>query len=158
MRKYALINNLVITEIIETEDDIHNYIVNNEAVIDIEDMSPQPSVGWIMNGNKLQIPSGISDRELFEIELNDKKCIFGYKLSKNAINRIGARNKILNKSGSQVITLLTQLLGVKSLLETGALGTARATCLQLKVLHTEYSDIFDNVISEINSFEQSNGL
>jgi hypothetical protein len=115
-------------------------------------------VGWVLNGNKLQIPQNLSSREEFEIDLNSRKAEFGSKLSKSAVDRIGARNKILNKSGSQVISLLTQLLGVKSLLETGALGTARYSCMQLRSLYGEYADIFDEVISQINIFESNFGL
>lgn len=159
MRKYALINNSVVTSIVDIEDvEYSQYISTNDMVIDIQDITPLPAIGWVMNGNKLEIPEGSSDREAFEEELNDRKCIFGTKLAKISVNKIGARNKILNKNGTQVITLLTQLLGVKSLMETGALGTARSSCIQLKAVYTEYADIFQYVIDEINLFEQANGL
>ncbi len=159
MRKHALINNSVVTSIVDIEDgEYSQYISTNDMVIDIQDITPLPAIGWVMNGNKLEIPEGSSDREAFEEELNDRKCIFGTKLAKISVNKIGARNKILNKNGTQVITLLTQLLGVKSLMETGALGTARSSCSQLKVVYTEYADIFQYVIDEINLFEQANGL
>jgi len=159
MRKYALVNNFVISEIIEIEEeDYNNYIKNNNLIIDITDLNPQPQVNWVLNGNKLEFPIGDSNREKLEIELASKKTEFGTTLAKHAINRIGARNKILNKTGTQVTTLLNQLLGVKLLLETGALGTARSSCSQLKLIYTEYSDIFDYVINEINSFEETFGL
>lgn len=159
MRKYALINDNVVTSIVDYDSDLLSEILsNNNSVIDITDMSTPPSVGWVLNGNKLEIPQNSSDRELFEINLNDKKVEFGISLARKAINRIGARNKILNKTGAQVTALLTQLLGIKSLLETGALGTARAACVQLKSIYTEYSDIFEIVIVDINNFEQNFGL
>lgn len=159
MRKYALVNNSMITKIAEIEEDGFSEIIkSNEMVIDITDDNPQPTVGWVLNGNKLEIPQNLSSREQFEIELNSRKAEFGSKLAKSAVDRIGARNKILNKTGTQVNTLINQLLGIKMLLDTGALGTARASCVQLKAVYTEYSDIFELVIQEINSFEQSNGL
>lgn len=159
MRKYALVNNSTVTKIVDVEEEeIADLVRLNESVIDITDESPQPTVGYVLNGNKLQIPQNLSSREEFEIQLNSRKAEFGSKLSKSAVDRIGARNKILNKSGPQVISLLTQLLGVKSLLETGALGTARYSCLQLRVAYSEYSDIFDEVISQINMFESNFGL
>lgn len=158
MRKYALVNNSTVTKIVEVEEEILDIIKLNEAVIDITDDVPQPTIGYVLNGNKLQIPQNLSSREEFEIELNSRKAEFGSKLSKSAVDRIGARNKILNKSGPQVISLLTQLLGVKSLLETGALGTARYSCTQLKSTYSEYADIFDEVISQINNFESNFGL
>lgn len=159
MRKHALINNSVVTSIVDIEDgEYAQYISYNDMVIDIQDISPLPAIGWVINGNKLEIPEGSSDREAFEEELNERKCVFGTKLARISVNKIGARNKILNKNGTQVIALLTQLLGVKSLMETGALGTARSSCVQLKTVYTEYADIFQYVIDEVNLFEQANGL
>ena len=159
MRKYALINNNVVTSVVDHDEDFVSDLSSvNESVIDITDSVPMPTPGFVLNGNKLEFPQGLSSREEFEINLNDKKTEFGIKISRWAINRIGARNKILNKSGTQVITLLTQLIGIKSLLETGALGTARSSCVQLKAYHTEYVDIFDHVIAQINDFETNFGL
>ena len=159
MKKYALINNAVVTQIVEIdEQDFHTYSRDNNMVIDITDASPVPQVGWVLNGNQLEFPIGISDREKMEIQLNKNKREFGTSLSNISIDRIGARNKILMKTGPQVTELLTHLMGVKALLETGALGTARYSCTQLKYVYTEYADIFDYVIGEINLFESSFGL
>ena len=159
MRKYALIKNSVVIQTVDIEDDdVPGVIAANEMVIDITDQNPLPAIGYILNGNVLEIPQNNSSREQFEIDLNSRKAEFGIKLAKVAIDRIGARNKILNKNGSQVISLLTQLIGVKSLLETGALGTARNSCIQLKSIFTEYVDIFDEVINQINLFETNFGL
>jgi hypothetical protein len=161
LKKYAIINNNVVTEIVEIDDetnDFHIYSSKNQLVIDIDSMSPQPVVGYVLNGNKLELPQGFTDREAYEEHLNDLKSTFGTMLSKKCINKIGARNKILNKNGAQVTALLNTLLGVRFLLEGGALGTARNSCVQLKSAYTEYSDIFDYVINEINIFEQNNSL
>ena len=158
-RKYALINNNVVTEVVTLEDsDIALYSKTNNLVIDIEDISPQPAINWVLNGNKLEFPQSNSDREKLEECLAQKKMDTGFELSNLAIVKIGARNKILNKSGAQVSALLTQLLSIKLLLETGALSTARDACNQLKVVYTEYTDIFDLVINRINDFERDNGL
>ncbi len=159
MRKYALVNNNIITDIKELEEsELSLYSKNNEMIIDIQDVTPQPLLRWVLNGNKFEIPRGISDREQFEIALASKKTDFGIKLARFCVDRIGARNKILNKDGTQVSALLNSLMPVKLLLETGALGTARFMCTQLKVIYTEYSDIFQYVVDEINFFESTNGL
>lgn len=159
MRKYALVNQNVITSIIETEEEnLSSYIKSNELVIDITDLSPQPLERWVLNGNIFEIPQGSTNREKFELELASRKTDFGIKLTRIAIDRIGARNKILNKTGEQVSILLNHMLPVKLLLETGALGTARYSCIQLKAVFTEYTDVFDFVINEINEFEQAFGL
>ena len=159
MQKYAIINNNVVTEVLDLNDDeCRTYAQNNQLVIDITDTLPQPVIGYVLNGNILQIPQGLGDREEYEYTLAVKKTDFGIKLARIAVDRIGARNKILNKTGEQVTALLNILIGVKMLLETGALGTARYSCIQLKVVYGEYSDIFDNVINQINIFENSNSL
>lgn len=159
MRKYALIKNSMVVQTVELEDcAVLEAVANNEMVIDITDQVPQPAVGYVLNGNKLEIPQNISSREQFEIDLNSRKAEFGTKISKSAVNRIGARNKILNKSGAQVTSLLVQLLNVKALLETGALGTARYACTQLREVYMEYADIFNEVINQINDFETNFGL
>jgi hypothetical protein len=159
MRKYALIINNIIVDIQTLDEEQYRDVIKScDLLLDIEDMNPQPMINWVLNGNTLEIPQGSSNREVFEEELNNKKSLFGYQLAKTAVNKIGARNKILNKNGSQVTALLTQLLGIKNLLETGALGTARYACLQLILIYTEYSDILQLVIDEINKFEKENGL
>ncbi len=159
MRRYALINDGVVVDTVNLEiEELEQIIKDYNSVIDIEDHIPQPNIGWVLVGNKLELPNSISDREKMEVDLNDKKSVFGRKLARDAVNRVGARNKILNKNGAQVTALLNQLLGVKMLLETGALGTARYSCTLLKQVHTEYADIFDLVIDEVNYFEANFGL
>lgn len=159
MRKYALVNNNIITDIKDLEEDeFRTLSKSNDMIVDIEDMSPQPLLRWVLNGNKFEIPNGNSDREKFEIELASKKTDFGIKLARHCVDRIGARNKILNKDGTQVSAILNSLMPVKLLLETGALGTARYSCTLLKVVYTEYSDIFQYIIDEVNAFELANGL
>lgn len=159
MRRYALINDGVVVSTVSLEvEELEEIIKDYNSVIDIEDCIPQPNVGWVLIGNTLELPNSSSDREKMEIDLNDRKSVFGKKLARDAVNRVGARNKILNKNGTQVTALLNQLLGVKMLLETGALGTARYSCTLLKQVHTEYADIFDLVINEVNNFETNFGL
>jgi hypothetical protein len=159
MRKYAILKNYVIVAIEQLEDsDVVNRAMEVEMLIDIEDMVPTPSIGWVLNGNILQIPQNLTDREKFEIDLNYRKRTFGTELAQEAIDRVGARNKILNKTESQVSALLANLLNVKILMETGALGTSRSMCLQCKATYSEYADILDFVIEKINWFEKNFGL
>lgn len=56
-RKYAFINNNIVTKIdIIDEDQYRDYIYNYQNIIDIQDTLPEPQVGWKISGNKL-IPS-----------------------------------------------------------------------------------------------------
>lgn len=159
MRKFALVNNNIVTEIKTlTEDDYRQETLSNQTVVDIEDITPQPMINWVLNGNKLEFPQGGSEREILETALAEEKITFGIQLARKAVVKIGVRNKILNKNGEQVSLILNSLLPIKLLLETGALGTARFACLQLKNVYTEYSDIFQSAVDDINFFESKNGL
>lgn len=159
MRKYALINGSIVTQIIDLEEDqMLSYGKINDAVIDIEDQVPQPVIGWVLNGNILEKAQGNSSLEQYEQELALKKIDYGCNLSKIAISKIAARNKILKKSSAQITTLLNQLIGIKMLLETGSLGTTREACAVLKTVYTEYTDIFEYVIDQINIFERDFNL
>lgn len=158
-RKYALIQNNIVIAVETIDDDkIDQYSKTHQMIIDIEDIVPQPTINWVLNGNILEIPAGNSDLEKFEELLAEKKIIRGIKLARIAIIKVGARNKILKKSATQVSTLLNQLVPIKMLLETGALGTARDNCRLLKNVYTEYSDIFQLVIDDIDLFERDLGL
>lgn len=163
IRKYALVNNNIVTSVIsldvQEENDKYNELSkNNGLVIDIEDLNPQPNIFWVLNGNKLEFPQANSDIEKLEEALCEKKINLGYELARFAAIKIGARNKILTKSAIQINTIVTQLMPVKFLLEAGALGTARDILRNLKITFTEYSDIFDKIIERIDLFERENGL
>lgn len=100
----------------------------------------------------------LSEQEYKERILAKKKREYGLYISNEMIELLGARNKILNLNATQVTQMLSQLSGVRSLLETGALGTARTYMVQLKAVFINHSDIFDDGIEDINIFEQENGL
>jgi hypothetical protein len=102
--------------------------------------------------------SVITDQERTERILAKKKREFGLYVANECVELLGARNKILNLSGSQVSAMLSNLMPVKSLLETGALGTARAYLIQLKAAYPNHVDIFQDGIDDINGFEAEFGL
>lgn len=159
MRKYALLRDNVVVQTSNLEEQqVVEIAYQYQTILDIEDQFPQPQTGWVLEGNKLISQGAAPSQESYEIELASKKTSHGILLSREAIDKIGARNKILNKTGAQVSTLLNQLVGVKMLLETGALGTARYACTQLKAVYPEYTDIFNMVINSVNEFEQQYGL
>lgn len=159
MRKYALVNSGIVSQVLDLEEaQALAAGLTNNAVIDIEDQIPQPVVGWVLNGNILEKAQGNSSLEKYEQELALKKIDYGCNLSKIAIAKVAARNKILKKSSTQITTLLNQLIGVKMLLETGSLGTTREACTVLKSIYTEYTDIFEYVIDQINTFERDFNL
>ena len=158
MRKYALLNNNIVTEVLDLEDNqVQQKLTECNLIIDIEDTLPQPEVGWLLQGNQL-VPFEALSQEKLEEALALKKMEKGNEISKMAIKRVGAKNKLLNKTTTQITTLLSTLAGIKALLETGALGTARSNIILVKAGYPEYAEIFQESIDAINDFEAKYGL
>lgn len=80
--------------------------------------------------------------------------LWGQSYSNIVIDLIGAKNIELDKAGISVnsIELLGHLGVIKELLNTGGLKTARNLCLQLQPQFPAYSDVFNKLISDINTF------
>lgn len=58
MRRYALIKNNVIDQIVSLEDaNVPAAQQACDALIDIEDTTPMPMIGWLLVGNRLTPPS-----------------------------------------------------------------------------------------------------
>lgn len=100
----------------------------------------------------------LSEQEYKERILAKKKREYGLYISNELVELMGARNKILGLTGAQVTALLQQLGGIKTLLETGALGTARTYMIQAKASLPYHGDVLDDGINDINVFEAENGL
>ena len=152
MRLYAFIRNntvLLIDTIDEADYSLH--VRSWDSVIDIQDLSPTPKVGWQLIGNTL-LPTSP------EVQQRAQQ-VFGAALCLEMINKMGARNLVLSQTGSvvNVATLLSSLSVVKVLLDTGALKTARSTIQSYSPLFPQHSDILNEAVSRITSFLQSKG-
>lgn len=108
--------------------------------------------------NSIESSCVVSESELNERSLARLKRESGNLISSEMIDLLGARNKVLGLSSSQITSMLSQLAPVKTLLETGALGTARTYIAQFKAGFTYHADIFQTCIDMINTFEEENGL
>ena len=158
MRKYALLReNVVIAVELLTDEQCVEKSKEYQLVIDVQDMLVTPVAGYILSGNTL-IPTTQATQVEMEEDLAAKKCLEGSKISNTAIIRLGALNKIMNKTGTQVSQVLNNMLSVKMLLETGALGTARSIMSQLISVYPEYNEILTEAINKINDFESKYGL
>lgn len=64
MRKYAILDNNIVTEILDLEDEGYIHKASyHQMLIDIQDLVIPPQVGWILSGNKL-IPAPGSELTL----------------------------------------------------------------------------------------------
>lgn len=156
-RRYALLENQVVVEVRSMEEDEVSKVSIQTQVVDVEDMLPMPDVGWTLVGNCLVANVGVTEEQR-EIELASRKRLAGKKISNKYIDLIGARNKLTSKTTQQIVSVLTALSPIRALLETGALGTARSSILQVSAGFPDYQDIFEAAINEINDFEAKYGL
>jgi hypothetical protein len=105
----------------------------------------------------VEIVPTVSQEEI-ERHLATRKREFGDYLVAEFTDSIGARNKVLNKTTQEIISVLTNLQSIKALLEGGALGTARSMITSIKAAYPDYGDIFQDGIDDINRFEAEFGL
>lgn len=160
MSLYALINNNIVSDISELNaEEFLEKIKHYQLIIDISDIYPQPQLGWCLDGNQLRpMIDDVTDDERDLIQQTNQRE-FGEKLVISITDLIGARNLKLHRENQaiDITALATQLLGVKILLEGGALKTVRSICAQLRVVFIYHTDIFDTVILELDNFLNNNG-
>jgi len=158
MRLHAFIlnNQVVKTESID-EDSYRAQIKNYEAIVDIEDMSPQPQMFWVLNGNKIEPVDETTTAELIELEKNRLRRIYGKSLKDSLVDKIGARNKILSKDSSFITTMASQLGPLGMLMDSGSLKTPRLGMLALLAVYTDHADILNEACNQIQSFLESIG-
>lgn len=152
MKKYAFISNNVVQLVEEIEESEYaNHVAHWQSIIDVSDLPHEPKKGWILQGNLLMPVS--SDIQQYEQQ------IFGAALALELVNKMGSRNLQLAQSGSvvNVAQLLSSIGSVKSLLETGALKTARQIIASIAPLYPSYSDIFNEGITRITVFLSNKG-
>lgn len=153
MRKYAIVDNNVVIQIKEMDESEYMTLSRqHQLIIDITDMLPQPSLSWLLVGNALQAPSGsLTQEQQLEIIVGQYRK-YGEELSKVLNDKVGARNLMLGKTEAQISSLVTTLISIGTLLEKGALKTARTVMQQVNPGFSEYSDIFDYGIDAITSY------
>lgn len=132
MRKFAILSNNIVTETVDLEEiSVAEKASKCEMLIDIEDISPQPQIGWTLVGNTLSPSSAIPLEQLIRAKIK-KAREFGTKLSGDATDRIGAKNVLSGKTEGQVLGIASALQPIRQLLEGGALATARAQLLLVR--------------------------
>jgi hypothetical protein len=84
---------------------------------------------------------------------------FGLYLVPELIDMMGERNLTLLQNGESVniTAIASDNAGIKLLIETGALSTAREICSQLKLKYPLHTDIYDHVIEDITEFLNEKG-
>lgn len=134
MRKYAfLLNNSIVQIATLSEEDFIQQVKLYEGGVDIEDISPQPQVGWALVGNALSPLSALPIEQIIQAKIK-KAREFGSNLIGDATDRIGAKNVLSGKTEAQILEIAGILLPIKQILEGGALATARTQLLAVRPL------------------------
>lgn len=152
MRKYAFLRNNIVLLVDDIDpEEYTNHIRNWDAIIEVEGMNPMPAAGWALIGNLL-LPTS-PDLQQKEQQL------FGAVLAIEMVNKMGSRNLSLAATGASINvgSLLTALGAIKSLMETGALKTARSTMQYYHASFPAYADIIQEGIDKITAFLVSKG-
>jgi hypothetical protein len=144
--KHAILDNNVVVEIVDiSEDEIHDVARNVQMLISIDDMTPQPGIGWVLDGNRLSPKPLLQQSVAAAIQ-------FGKSLKDDVTARIGARNLILNKSEADIAVLVSQLINIGFVLEGGALKTARGIIQLIKPMHPDHAEELQYAIDRITSY------
>lgn len=155
MRKHAFLkDNIVIKIDLIGESDYIEQSKSCQLLIDVEDLTVQPHIGWVLNGSVLESNIHLQNVDQITAEQQKNQRLFGLKLSPILVDKMGARNLRMSLEGQtpNVSSLLNTLGMVKALAETGALKTARGVMMQVKPAYPLYSDILDYAITEITNF------
>jgi hypothetical protein len=153
---YALIRNGYVLEIKDlTQEEYRVLIKTYDNIVDITDLNPIPEIGWVLSGNKI-IELPLKDR-LAKQQLEQRE--FGTELVMKLIDMVGTKNLELSATGStvNVSSILTSLNSIMSLLQTGALKTARGLLVYYKPSFTVYQDVFQFGVDEITKFLTERG-
>lgn len=160
MSKHAIVNNNLVTEVRDISDSEYAELSkSNQLLIDIENAIPEPAVGWILVGNKLQMAGSSLTLDQLDAFQQSAQRKYGLLLLPVLVDKMGARNFKLSREGTpvDVAALATQMASIKLLLETGALKTVRNICNALKPAFPAHADILQYAIDEITNFLISNG-
>lgn len=131
-RKYAALANNSVVAILTLDDvDVAEESRKHQLLVDVEDMSPQPQIGWNLVGNKLAPTSALPLEQIIQAKIKRARE-FGAKLTGEATDRIGAKNVLGGKTEAQVLEIAALLQPIKQLLEGGALNTAKTQLLAVK--------------------------
>lgn len=122
MRKYAILDNNIVTEILDLEDEGYIHKASyHEMLIDIEDLIIPPQVGWELRGNKL-IPSA---NQVITLKIMVEARIKYYQDSAPALLRdLYSTNTLLGLTTAQSDQMFDDFFDVLVRIREGAWPTA----------------------------------
>jgi len=154
MKKYAVLNNNIVTEIalLETEDSIAKAMVS-QMVVDVDDLLIQPEIGWVLVGNEIKPASPLS-AEARLIKIMQMRFKFGNQLADLMVQKMSIRNVTLIAAGQtmNINAVIQTFSGIEAALRKCAIPTARAGIIAMSATYTDYSEEFAFALSELNNY------
>lgn len=152
MRKYALLkNNTVVSVQDVTDEEYPTLAQENQQLVDVEDMSPLPQIGWVLSGNKLTPPAEAHTVEMLVQRIRAAR-LFGTSLVGEMVDKIGAKNILMGKTEAEIILVVASLAGIRALLEGGALVTARSAIQAIRPKYPYLVDEMNYAVDKLNQF------
>ena len=122
MRKYAILDNNVVKEVLDLDDDGVVYEASyHQLLIDITDLLIQPQVGWILNGNQL-IPApgqAIALKDLIKAKIK-----YYQDNASDLLRDLYAENTLLGITAQQSDQMFSEYSDVLMRIREGAWPTA----------------------------------
>jgi hypothetical protein len=88
-----------------------------------------------------------------------KKLEYSDYMVKEIVYELQKRNLSLGKTSAFIQSMFSQLIPIKELLMAGSYGMGKAAIQQAQAAYgTDYTDIFQEVIDDIDRFNLENGL
>lgn len=128
----AIVNDFVVTQVITIDDSQYgDYAQNAQAAIQIDDLIPQPDVGWIFNGSTLSPgPNSVVSMKITKLALRER-FTFNELIAMQTAAATSVTLQVLqdNLSVSTYIDLsrTDTIQGIEMLVQMGIITQDRAT-------------------------------
>lgn len=149
MRKYAVLDNNEVCEILDLDDAGYIHEASyHQLIIDIQDLVIQPQVGWVLTGNQLTPPIGqvIALKDLVKAKIKQ------YQEGANELLReLYATNTLLGITVQESDSMFEDYKDVLIRIREGAWPTAIYRLQQKSPAGFVTQDMIDNWIAMIQS-------
>lgn len=122
MRKYAILNDNVVTDVRDLQDgDVAEYARGNSLVVDVTDNLLPPSIGWVLDGNMITPPPG----EIYDIKKMVQNRIKFYRaLAEDVLSELYAENTLTGLTDAQSDAMFDECADILLRIREGAWPTA----------------------------------
>lgn len=155
MSLHACIKDGKVSQLIEisSEEQVYELSVNYSTVVDVSEMSPQPQIGWVIDGININPPAPLST-DLKMKTIMDMRFKFGNDLADAMVKKMSIRNIALINSGQtlNINTVIQTFSTIENAIRKCAIPTAKSALTSILPLYPEYNEEFTYALNEINNY------